>query len=147
MSGQRSNHHETDKRFPSGLWMGYWMQGFIKGKMQLTLEFIDGTVSGEGTDPVGSFTMKGIYSLKHNMVSMVKQYHGAHSVGYCGCAADGGLNGTWRIPRFPETDEWRLWPVEDEFEIVHLAIETDDGPVVLVGEVEIEDIEEEFNAK
>ncbi|MFN3168760.1 MAG: hypothetical protein ACE37H_17015 [Phycisphaeraceae bacterium] len=138
MSGEHNNNHETDKRFPSGLWMGYWMQGYIKGRMRLTLEFSGGKITGEGTDPVGLFDMKGIYSLKHNMVSMVKRYRGAHSVGYVGGAADGGLNGTWQILRIPQIDEWRLWPVKDEHESVCHAAEEEDGPVVLIGDIEVE---------
>lgn len=145
MTIDRNGHHETDKRFPSGIWVGYWMQGYIKGRMRLTLEFINGAITGEGSDPVGTFKMKGIYSLRHNMVSMSKRYYGAHSVGYVGGAADGGLNGTWQIRSIPQIDEWRLWPLVDKVETVHHAVESEDAPIVLIDEVE--DIEEELNAK
>ena len=49
MSVDSARQYETDKRFPSGLWMGYWMQGNIKGRMRLTLEFINGSITGAGT--------------------------------------------------------------------------------------------------
>ena len=127
--------------------MGYWMQGFIKGRMRLNLEFIEGAITGEGTDPVGPFDMNGIYSLKHNLVSISKRYQGAHDVGYVGCAAHGGLNGTWQIRSIPQIDAWRLWPVEESFEVVPTLATAEDEPIVLVGEIETQDIEELLNAK
>lgn len=147
MSDRSSNRHETDKRFPSGLWMGYWIQGYIKGRMRLTLEFIEGGITGSGTDAVGPFDIKGVYSKKHNMVCMDKRYRGAHSVGYCGCANDGGLDGTWYLAQIPQIDIWRLWPVDEAFDVVPVMAAAEDEPVVLIGGCEIENIEEEFNAE
>jgi len=40
---------ETDPRFPSGPWVGFWIQsGLGKQPMSLSLAFINGRVAGSG---------------------------------------------------------------------------------------------------
>jgi len=60
---------ETDPRFPSGSWQGYWVQHEIKGRMSLMLDFHNGSVSGVGADVVGHFIVRGRYCLKTGQVA------------------------------------------------------------------------------
>ena len=47
---------ETDPRFPSGPWIGFYIQrGHGKQQMSLSLAFVDGRVTGTGRDIVGRF--------------------------------------------------------------------------------------------
>ncbi|MFI5379424.1 MAG: hypothetical protein ACHRHE_09005, partial [Tepidisphaerales bacterium] len=59
---------ETDERFPSGEWTGFWMQRSIyrgeRSWMELQLTFAGGNVRGEGRDRLGEFTILGRYDLK-----------------------------------------------------------------------------------
>ena len=52
---------ETDPRFPSGRWVGFWIQRFLApGRFQteLHLTFVQGVLSGEGRDWVGAYTVR-----------------------------------------------------------------------------------------
>ena len=62
---------ETDARFPSGEWKGFWLQRpFLKERqrMALVLSFAGGQITGEGGDSVGEFAMRGRYDLKTGKV-------------------------------------------------------------------------------
>src|SRR5262245_12715943 len=51
---------ETDPRFPSGRWIGFFLQKIIppgKHPMELHLNFSHGAISGEGRDWVGLFIL------------------------------------------------------------------------------------------
>jgi len=105
---------ETDPRFPSGPWIGFWIQrGWGKQKMSLSLAFINGRVVGCGRDVVGRFDFNGIYDLKTGRVRMVKLYQGAHRVDYDGTNQGDGmwLWGVWNIRTIH--GGFHLWP-EDE---------------------------------
>src|SRR5437868_2102658 len=54
---------ETDPRFPSGEWKGFWLQRGVAGRqwMSLTMQFLDCRISGEGRDRVGQFRLSGRY--------------------------------------------------------------------------------------
>jgi hypothetical protein len=57
----------------------------------------DGTVYGEGSDPVGAFTLIGTVGDAGD-VAFVKQYEGAHAVNYNGQLTGGNIAGNWEIP-------------------------------------------------
>jgi hypothetical protein len=57
----------------------------------------DGTVYGEGSDPVGAFTLIGTVGDAGD-VAFVKQYEGAHAVNYNGQLTGGTIAGNWEIP-------------------------------------------------
>ena len=61
MSNESIPELETDPRFPSGPWTGYFLQRQIPGKhlMELRLTFIKGSMTGEGRDWVGDFVIRG----------------------------------------------------------------------------------------
>jgi hypothetical protein len=83
-------------------WNGWWEQlGLGRQKMHnLELE-VDpmGTVTGEGEDCIGPFTLQGRFRLDGS-VSLVKQYLGRHRVYYEGNNSGEGIFGTWHIPAF-----------------------------------------------
>ena len=51
---------ETDPRFPSGPWTGFFLQPLLPGRhlMELRLTFRHGAMSGDGRDWVGPFVVR-----------------------------------------------------------------------------------------
>lgn len=106
---------ETDPRFPSGPWTGFWIQRAMgKQPMSLSLAFFAGRVRGGGRDVVGRFDCEGTYDLKTGRVLMTKQYEGAHRVDYDGANQDDGmwLWGVWTIGA--DRGGFHLWPEGEE---------------------------------
>ena len=130
---------ESDPRYPSGPWEGFWTQAGKVSSMKLYLEFVAGRVRGEGSDRVGAFDITGRYWPHRDRIVLRKAYHGKHTVWYRGKPFSPYLKGQWNIASPPASGLWRIWPVEDEFEITYIEIETKDGPVVIHGEVREED--------
>ncbi len=92
---------ETDPRFPSGKWVGFWTQSIpIPGrfKQELILTFQHGKIEGEGRDRVGRFHIRGFYSLEDGKCRWTKRYVGRHDVYYQGFNEGKGIWGTWDIP-------------------------------------------------
>src|SRR5436305_13502042 len=91
---------ETDPRFPSGPWTGYFLQKSIPGRhlMELRLTFQDGHMTGEGRDRVGKFTVQGRYNTSDGICSWTKQYVGKHDVLYQGYNEGQGIWGIWELP-------------------------------------------------
>lgn len=113
MSEPQRSQLESDERFPSGPWNGYFLQkslGATKGEMELHLTFINGRVMGTGRDGVGSFSVVGRYELDDGKVWLMKKY-ATHDVFYTGYAESQGIWGTWEIPSV-DRDGFRIWPKE-----------------------------------
>ena len=108
---------ETDPRFPSGPWTGFWLQRCYAGRqwMSLWLTFADGRITGDGEDRVGPFLMAGTYDLRTGKCSIVKAYKGAHTLSYEGANAGDGLWiwGVWRMPVF-DRGGFHMWPADQE---------------------------------
>ena len=106
--------HETDDRFPTGAWTGFYLQPDSRRRhgMDLFLEFIENRVSGKGHDPVGESTINGAYDLTTAECSWTKQYVGQHRVEYAGQARRRGIVGQWRVPGQPEvwSGPFFVWP-------------------------------------
>jgi hypothetical protein len=102
---------ETDPRFPSGPWTGYFLQPRLPGKhlMELRLTFRHGTMTGEGRDWVGPFLVRGRYEVGDGKCYFTKRYLGKHDVFYQGYNEGKGIWGRWEIP-----PEWHggfhIWP-------------------------------------
>ena len=113
MSEQLMRNLETDERFPSGEWKGFWLQRpqlKDRQKMDLSLTFADGKIRGDGNDMIGAFTMQGRYDVKSGKVTINKYYVGQHHVLYEGWAEPGkGIWGVWSIPNVGK-DGFHLWP-------------------------------------
>ena len=107
---------ESDPRFPSGPWVGFFLQKIIPGKhlMELRLQFRGGEVTGAGRDWVGEFLIRGVYTLDDGRVRWHKRYLGQHDVFYQGFAEDKGIWGTWEIPSESDprisTGGFHIWP-------------------------------------
>ena len=104
---------ETDTRFPSGKWTGFWLQRFYVGRqyMALNLTFVNGVVRGEGVDRVGPFSIAGTYDLVTGNCTMTKAYAGAHSLSYEGRNEGDGqwIWGLWHIRAY-DRGGFHIWP-------------------------------------
>lgn len=104
---------ETDPRFPSGGWTGFFLQRPTfteRVTMSLSLWFREGRLDGEGRDRVGRFLLRGHYETGSGEVVMQKRYLGQHEIFYRGYNDPGlGIWGTWTIRGFM-TDGFHIWP-------------------------------------
>ena len=124
--------HEIDDRFPTGEWMGFFVQPDSRRRyvMDLFLRFAEGKMSGTGDDPIGDFTISGAYDTRTGGCSWTKQYVGQHCVEYTGQARDRGIVGEWRVPGQPVfwSGPFFIWPrasgdLESAFERAFLEYE------------------------
>ncbi len=100
----------SDSLFPSGPWTGFYnYQPGERHWMDLALTFANGIVSGDGTDDIGRFLIKGRYDAAKRECYWTKNYVGAHDVYYRGFREGKGIWGTWEI-----TIQWHggfhIWP-------------------------------------
>ena len=105
---------ETDPRFPSGPWVGFFLQKILPGKhtMELRLTFQTGNMTGEGRDPVGDFLIKGRYDLSDGKCYWTKKYLGKHDVYYQGYNEGKGIWGVWTINSvgIAQSGGFHIWP-------------------------------------
>jgi hypothetical protein len=103
---------ETDPRFPSGPWTGFFLQKLIPGRnmMEMRLTFRKGELAGEGRDRVGSFVIRGRYSSADGRCHWHKRYLGKHDVFYQGFNEGKGIWGTWEMPEFADRGGFHIWP-------------------------------------
>jgi hypothetical protein len=90
---------ESDPRFPSGPWTGFFLQDQLPGRhmMELILTFSQGTMTGEGRDFVGAFHLRGQYELTDGKCHFHKRYVGKHDVFYQGFNEGKGIWGRWEM--------------------------------------------------
>lgn len=88
----------------SGLWKGHYEQSRRHYPQEVTLEFADGIVRGDGHDGLGAFTVEGEYRAAEGELRLgwVKTYEGAHSVLYLGRLDGDAIVGAWNIPPWDE---------------------------------------------
>ena len=103
---------ETDDRFPSGPWTGFFLQQVRQGRnwMELRLMFRDGIISGEGRDRVGEFLFRGRYELSDGTCHWTKSYIGRHDVFYKGFNEGKGIWGVWTIDWAGMKGGFHIWP-------------------------------------
>jgi hypothetical protein len=105
---------ETDPRFPSGKWVGFFLDRRLPGRhqMELTLTFTAGRLQGDGRDWVGRFTCDGAYDVQDGKCTWVKCYVGRHTVGYSGFNEGKGIWGMWELrdSGFVFTGGFHIWP-------------------------------------
>ena len=99
MTDEQSVECESDPRFPSGRWAGFFVDGRIPGKhqMELLLTFRSGVMTGEGRDFVGKFVIRGQYAISDGKCHWHKRYLGRHDVFYQGFNEGKGIWGTWEL--------------------------------------------------
>jgi hypothetical protein len=116
MSNPQPADLETDPRFPSGPWTGFFLQKLIPGRhrMELHLTFRQGQIQGEGRDWVGQFILRGRYDLKDGKCYWTKRYLAKHDVFYQGFNEGKGIWGTWEIPPMlgspAQRGGFHIWP-------------------------------------
>ena len=83
----------------SGVWAGHYEQGGRNYPQQMTLEFADGLIRGDGADGLGTFTIDGEYRVEGDEVRLgwIKTYDGAHSVLYLGTLEADAITGQWKL--------------------------------------------------
>jgi hypothetical protein len=107
---------ETDSRFPSGPWTGFFLQPLMPGRhrMELRLTFRGGAMNGEGRDWVGDFLVTGRYTVADGRCHWTKRYVRRHSVFYNGFNEGKGIWGTWDIAgtsAYPaQRGGFHIWP-------------------------------------
>ncbi len=102
---------ESDPRFPSGKWVGFYLDKRMPGRHQMEMEltFAAGRLTGTGRDRVGSFTLTGTYDVADGKCQWVKQYVGAHRIDYHGFNEGKGIWGTWDYHSVV-TGGFHIWP-------------------------------------
>jgi len=108
---------ESDPNWPSGPWIGYFLQPSLPGKhlMELRLTFQQSVMTGEGRDWVGDFTIRGRYEVETGECYWTKRYVGKHDVFYKGFNEGKGIWGVWEIPPeqnfgFLARGGFHIWP-------------------------------------
>jgi len=115
MNADQAPQLETDPRFPSGPWVGFFQQAYFpvgKHTMELRLTFANGAMTGLGRDWVGEFLVKGQYNLADGKCHWSKKYLGKHDVFYQGFNEGKGIWGVWEIPstRAAMRGGFHIWP-------------------------------------
>ena len=90
---------ETDPRYPSGRWVGFFLDKRLPGRhqMELLLTFRQGDITGEGRDLIGQFIVRGRYTIDDGKCHMHKRYVARHDVYYEGFAEEKGIWGNWQL--------------------------------------------------
>ena len=103
---------ETDPRFPSGPWVGFYLMKSSpqRHQMELGLTFIKGVMTGEGRDKIGKFLIRGKYTVEDGKCWWTKSYIGQHDVFYHGYNEGKGIWGLWEIPP-TYSGGFHIWPV------------------------------------
>ncbi len=110
---------ETDPRFPSGRWTGFFVQTQDphpgRHMMELDLKFAAGVLTGTGRDFVGRFLIRGRYDTADGKCRWSKRYLGKHDVFYQGYNEGKGIWGIWEIPAaqnygFYFRGGFHIWP-------------------------------------
>ncbi len=107
---------ESNSRFPSGDWIGFYLQYWMPGRhqMDMTLAWQNGEVTGSGEDRVGPFTIRGTFDIATGACEWKKQYVGKHSVQYRGMNDGSGIWGVWEIRQlgglYRDRGGFHIWP-------------------------------------
>ena len=142
MSQSPANLLETDPRFPSGPWTGFYLMphtGSKRHPTQLTMTFSGGTLTGGGRDAVGAFTVRGRYDLTDGKCRWVKHYVGKHDVFYNGFNEGRGIWGLWDIPNqlgIAWKGGFHIWP-EGMADPTQPALQAEADPPVFVDEADV----------
>ena len=78
--------------------------------MDLHLAFANGLLSGDGSDDIGPFLIKGRYDPATAECYWTKSYLGRHDVFYRGFGGGKGIWGTWEIG-IRDHGGFHIWPL------------------------------------
>jgi hypothetical protein len=109
----------------SGPWSGFWLQDLVRGNMRLRLVFKSSNINGGGNDPIGEFTITGIYQQDSERVIFTQVYK-THSVDYSGVWDGQMIYGRWTLDDavFTESGEFEIWPDKEMDSFGFAAAET-----------------------
>ena len=126
----------SDDLFPSGPWIGFYIYSGDRDRhrMDLALDFGNGIVTGEGSDDIGAFVIRGRYDAKSKECHWTKTYVGRHDVFYKGFREGRGIWGTWEY-RNLSTGGFKIWPLASGADDDDAETEEKGEPVEAVGEV------------
>jgi hypothetical protein len=114
MNSSKLPESESDPRFPSGKWLGFFLQKEVPGRhwMELFLTFANGIMTGTGRDWVGEFVIEGTYDIDNGAAHWNKSYIGKHVVTYKGFNEGKGIWGTWELITQSQTitGGFHIWP-------------------------------------
>ena len=125
----------SDDLFPSGPWRGYFLDRREPGRhqMDLSLEFVNGRVTGEGGDRVGPFVISGRYDSGSGECHWTKSYIAAHDLFYEGIRVGKSISGIWELDSF--RGGFKIWPVGSGTGENEVKAEALEQPVDAVGVV------------
>lgn len=133
---------ESDPRFPSGPWQGFFLMTHLPGRhrMDLHLSFRQGAMEGEGRDMIGTFLIRGKYKIEDGRCTWTKRYISKHDVAYQGYNEGKGIWGVWEIP-----PSWRggfhIWPTAMGDPTSPKLAESIDVPIEVVTDLEFEKVD------
>jgi len=124
-----------DNLFPSGPWRGYFLDRREPGRhrMDLSLEFTNGRITGEGSDPVGPFIIGGQYDPGSGECRWTKSYIAAHDLFYEGIRVGKSISGIWELG--PYRGGFKIWPLASGDTDGDAETEEEEQPVDAVGEL------------
>lgn len=96
----------------SGPWTGFYnyKAGGARHRMDLTLLFVRGIVTGQGSDRIGLFGIAGCHDSGESEILWSKTYFGAHCVHYRGFVDGCSIWGTWEIKGISKGG-FHIWPL------------------------------------
>lgn len=98
--------------------------------MDLSLEFGRGMITGEGTDDIGPFVVRGRYDAKSRECHWTNTYVGMHDVFYLGIRQRKGIHGTWEVRQ--TAGGFRVWPLASGADGDEAELEENLQPVEVV---------------
>jgi hypothetical protein len=109
----------SDDAIPSGDWRGFYTYGSPtdRHRMDLRLEFANGSIRGDGIDDIGTFTIRGGYD--DSLTCHWTKTYATHAVFYQGPFDMGSIYGVWEIPPFSRGG-FRIWPGKTSAEVAEL---------------------------
>ncbi|HEV3418026.1 MAG TPA: hypothetical protein VG056_14465 [Pirellulales bacterium] len=116
MDEHEHENPESDPRFPSGAWTGFYLQYWLPGRHTTNLHLTchDGELAGTGSDRVGPYTIDGRYDLRTGQCEWTKCYIGKHSIAYRGINQGLGIWGVWELRQlgglFVDRGGFHIWP-------------------------------------
>lgn len=101
--------------------------------MDLSLEFGNGRITGEGRDRVGQFIVSGRYDSGGGECHWTKTYVSSHDIYYVGCHQGKNISGTWELDSL--RGGFKIWPVGSGTDEDDVKAEALEEPVDAVGVV------------
>ena len=95
--------------------------------MKLRLRFHDCAIEGSGRDPMGEFSIAGMFSESDGRVMFTKDY-GAINVDYAGTWDGTMIYGRWNLndQNYSESGSFEIWPDKDEVEVSSIEAQIED---------------------